>query len=88
VRIFEKGVSVGEPLPDSYGEFKLLVRDGDILSPKVEPGEPLKEQCSDFVVSILAHQKPLSDAASGTMVTRALVAVDASLRENGAPKEI
>jgi predicted dehydrogenase len=88
VRIFEKGVSVGDPIPESYGDFKLLVRDGDILSPKVELGEPLKEQCSDFIASILANRKPLSDASSGTNVTRALIAVDASLRENGAPKEI
>jgi predicted dehydrogenase len=88
VRIFEKGVSVGGPIPESYGEFKLLVRDGDILSPKVEPGEPLKDQCSDFVVSILSNQRPLSDATSGINVTRALVAVEASLLENGAPKVI
>jgi predicted dehydrogenase len=88
VRIFEKGVSVGDPIPESYGEFKLLVRDGDILSPKVEAGEPLKGQCDDFIGSILAHRRPLSDAASGTNVTRALIAVDASLRENGVPKEI
>jgi predicted dehydrogenase len=88
VRIFEKGVSVGDPIPESYGEFKLLVRDGDILSPKVEAGEPLKDQCEDFVTSITTNRKPISDAASGTNVTRALVAVEASLRENGVPKEV
>src|SRR5208282_335123 len=48
VRIFEKGVSVGDPMPETFGEFKLLVRDGDIVSPKVEASEPLKEQCNDF----------------------------------------
>jgi predicted dehydrogenase len=88
VRIFEKGVSVGEPIPESYGEFKLLVRDGDILSPKVEPAEPLKEQCTDFVASVLSNRRPLSDATSGINVTRALVAVDASLQNSGAPKGV
>ena len=88
VRIFEKGVAVEAPLPETFGEFKLSVRDGDILSPKVEPGEPLKDQCSDFVASVLSRRRPLSDAASGVHVTRALVAVEASLRENGAPKEV
>src|SRR5439155_20936 len=30
VRVFERGVSAGEAIVDSYGEVKLLVRDGDI----------------------------------------------------------
>jgi predicted dehydrogenase len=88
VRIFEKGVSVGDPMPETFGEFKLLVRDGDIISPKVEAREPLKEQCNDFVASIFGNRKPFSDAALGTRITRALIAVDASMRENGAPKEV
>ncbi len=88
VRIFEKGVSVGDPIPETFGEFKLLVRDGDIVSPKIEPSEPLKEQCNDFVASILGNRKPFSDALIGTQITRALLAVEASMRENGAPKEI
>jgi predicted dehydrogenase len=88
VRIFEKGLTVGESFVETYGEFKQLVRDGDIISPKVEPGEPLKDQCHDFVASILAKRRPLSDATLGTQVTRALIAVDASMRENGAPIEV
>ncbi len=88
VRIFEKGVSVGDPIPETFGEFKLLVRDGDIVSPKIEPREPLKEQCNDFVGSILGNRKPFSDAVIGTRITRALAAVDASMRANGAPQEI
>ena len=48
VRVFERGVSVGDAVADSYGEFKLLVRDGDIISPKIEPSEPLKNQCAGF----------------------------------------
>jgi predicted dehydrogenase len=88
VRIFEKGLRVGDPIPESYGEFKLLVRDGDIISPKVEPAEPLREQCNDFVASVFANRRPFSDATCGINVTRALVAVEASLRKNGAPHEV
>ena len=55
VRVFERGVSVGEAVADSFGEFKLLVRDGDIISPKVEPSEPLKNQCADFVNAIVTR---------------------------------
>ena len=46
VRYYERGVAAGDGIAETYGEFKLLVRDGDIVSPKVEPSEPLKNQCA------------------------------------------
>src|SRR5204862_1571860 len=46
IRVFERGVSAGEAVADSFGEFKLLVRDGDIISPKIAPREPPKHQCA------------------------------------------
>jgi predicted dehydrogenase len=88
VRIFEKGVSLGEPPPETYGEFKLLVRDGDILSPKVQASEPLKAQLVDFVGAIREQRRPFSDAATGTQVVRTLVAAEASMKVRGAPREI
>jgi predicted dehydrogenase len=88
IRIFEKGVSVGEMHADSYGEFKLLVRDGDILSPKIEHSEPLKNQCADFVSSIRENRKPLSGARIATDVVLTLEAIDASIRERGKAVEV
>jgi predicted dehydrogenase len=88
VRIFEKGVSRGDPAPETYGEFRLSVRDGDILSPKIMPSEPLKEQLVDFVGSIRDQRRPVSDGSVGTQVVRALVAAEASMRVRGAPKEV
>jgi predicted dehydrogenase len=58
VRVFERGVSAGEAVTDSYGEFKLLVRDGDIISPKVEPSEPLKNQCRASCRSRCSRSSP------------------------------
>ena len=88
VRVFERGVSVGDAIADSFGEFKLLVRDGDIISPKVEPSEPLKNQCADFVSAILTGQPPLAGGRFGTGVVRTLVAIDASMRSRGAAVEV
>lgn len=84
VRVFERGVSAGEAAADSYGEFKLLVRDGDIISPKVAPSEPLKNQCTDFVNAITTGVPPLAQARFGVGVVRALAAIDASMRSKGA----
>jgi predicted dehydrogenase len=88
VRVFERGVSADEAISDSFGEFKLLVRDGDIISPKVEPSEPLKNQCADFVSAILTGQPPLAGGAFGAGVVRTLVAIDASMRSRGAAVEV
>jgi predicted dehydrogenase len=84
VRVFERGVSAGDAIADSYGEFKLLVRDGDIISPKIEPSEPLKNQCADFVNAIVTGAPPLAQARFGVGVVRALAAIEASMRLNGA----
>ncbi len=88
IRVYEKGVSVGEMSADSYGEFKLLVRDGDIISPKIEPSEPLKNQCSEFIAAIMGRTKPLSDSRFGSAVVQTLVAIDASMRDHGVAREV
>ena len=58
VRYYERGVAAGDGIAETYGEFKLLVRDGDIVSPKVEPSEPLKNQCLEFVDAISTEPCP------------------------------
>src|SRR5262249_17171986 len=83
VRVFERGVSVGDAIADSYGEFKLLVRDGDIISPKVEPSEPLKNQCSDFVDAVRDGRPPQVPARFGIGVVRTLAAIEASITARG-----
>ncbi len=88
VRIYEKGVSVGETHSGSFGEFKLLMRDGDIVSPKIELSEPLKTQLTDFVESVRGRRPPLSGALSGTHVVQALKAIDASMRARGKAVEV
>jgi predicted dehydrogenase len=88
VRVFERGVSAGDAIADSYGEFKLLVRDGDIVSPKVEPSEPLKNQCAEFIQAIATGQTPLAQARFGLGVVRTLAAIEKSMRSRGAAVEV
>jgi len=73
---------------NSYGEFQFLVRDGDIISPKVEASEPLKNQCAHFLDSVANGAMPLSDGQNGLDIVRVLVAIDESVRRNGAPVEV
>ncbi len=84
VRIFEKGVTVKDQA-ESYGEHTLLMRDGDIISPRIQPSEPLKNQCKHFVECVETGSKPLTDAQAGLDVVRVMQAIDRSLELRGAP---
>jgi predicted dehydrogenase len=88
VRVYERGVSAGDMAADSYGEFKLLVRDGDIISPKIAASEPLKNQCAAFVSAMHTGEPPLAAGRFGVGVVRTLAAIDASMRARGAAVEV
>src|SRR5207245_1510219 len=59
IRIFEKGAAISGDV-NSFGEFQLQLRDGDILSPKIEATEPLRNQCEHFVECVVSGREPLT----------------------------
>lgn len=87
IKIFEKGAIINDKV-DSFGEFQILLRDGDIISPKIEAKEPLKEQCRHFLECIEKRKVPLTDGASGVEVIKIMVAIDESIKKNGMPVEV
>lgn len=88
VRIFEKGVAASEQEAESFGEFKFLVRDGDIISPRIEPSEPLKTLASHFLQCVADGTRPFTDGANGVHVVRIMCAIDKSLARNGEPVDV
>lgn len=88
VRIYEKGVSCAQSEADNFGEFRLRVRDGDIISPRIEISEPLKDQCTEFLNCIRSGKSPRSDGQCGLDVLRVLDAIDVSLKTGGTPAEV
>jgi predicted dehydrogenase len=87
VRVFEKGVSPAEQ-EELIGEFPLVMRDGAIISPRVEPGEPLKIESQHFLDCITNNSQPLTRAEDGRDVVSVLEGIDLSIAQNGAPVEI
>jgi predicted dehydrogenase len=87
LRIFEKGVTVDRDV-ENFGEFRYLLRDGDILSPRVEVVEPLKAQCEHFLRCVEGKEKPFTGATNGGEVVRVLLAIQESLARGGAPVEV
>jgi predicted dehydrogenase len=82
IRVYDKGVTV-TPHYDTFGEFQLSYRYGDILIPKLDDAEPLKVACQHFVDCVEKGAKPRSSAAHGLDVVRVLEAATASIREGG-----
>ena len=83
VRVFEKGVSPVDEEPLNYGESRFQIRDGDIISPRVEPVEPLKNQCRHFLECIRTGKRPVSNGVHGRDVVRVLEAINRSIESKG-----
>lgn len=82
IRVYDKGVTV-PPHYDTFGEFKLSYRYGDMLVPRLDESEPLKVECRHFLDCIETGQRPRSAAEDGLAVVRALEASSASLHDGG-----
>ena len=82
IRIYDKGVDV-HPHYDTFGEFQLAYRFGDISVPKLSDGEPLKTEAGHFLDCILEGEQCRSDFEAGHDVVCVLETANLSLRENG-----
>jgi predicted dehydrogenase len=84
VRVFEKGVRPARAEVMGFGESQFQIRDGDIISPRVEVSEPLKNQSTHFLECVRAGRPCLSGGPEGREVVEVLEAIDRSLALNGA----
>ncbi|MBI2174226.1 MAG: hypothetical protein HYU33_03410 [Candidatus Omnitrophica bacterium] len=87
IRIYDKGVTQ-EPYYENYGEFRLLLREGDVVMPKVNLVEPLKLQSQHFLECLSKRQQPVSDGRFGWEVVKVLEAIETSMKQGGAPQRI
>jgi predicted dehydrogenase len=86
VRLFDSGVMLQDP--QSFGEYRLSYRTGDIVSPAIQATEPLQLEMADFCEAIRTGGVPRSSAELGVEVVRMIEAVDTSLSTSGNRIEI
>ena len=86
IRIYDKGVDV-IPHYDTFGEFQLSYRYGDIHIPKLNEAEPLKMECQHFI-DCIEGTDPQSSGRHGLEVLIVLDAIDRSMKQNGAEIKI
>jgi predicted dehydrogenase len=81
LRIYDRGVDA-PPHTDTFGEFQLSYRYGDITIPSLPSTEPLRLECEHFLECIETGRAPLTDGAHGLNVVRVLESAQASLRDS------
>jgi predicted dehydrogenase len=86
IKIYDKGVEV-PPYTNTYNEFQLSYRHGDVVIPFVPFAEPLRVECTHFIESVVNHTTPQSDGIQGLKVVKVIEAATRSL-ENGGMQEM
>jgi len=71
LRIYDHGADY-QPRDGEFSGFIAAVRDGDILIPRVEPSEPLREELAHFIECVTTGREPKASGEDGTAVVRVL----------------
>ncbi len=86
IKIYDQGVDA-PAYTNGFGEFQYSYRHGDITIPNIKFVEPLREECQDFINSIVNHTEPNSSARSGLHVIKILEAAMKSVA-NGCTQQV
>ena len=81
VRIFDSGAELKEP--ETFGEFRLTYRTGDILSPRIDTEEPLAIELRDFCDAVRNGTPTRVSPQLGLDVIRIIESIDESLARGG-----
>jgi predicted dehydrogenase len=86
VRVFDSGVTYEDP--ETFGEYQLSYRTGDILTPRLDNIEPLAAEMADFLKGVRAGAIPWKQGQLARDVVRVIEAAEVSLEERGAPADV
>jgi predicted dehydrogenase len=81
VRVFDSGVVYRDP--ETFGEYHLSYRSGDIVSPKIESHEPLALELADFIGSVGRGEQMPFHTALARSVVRIVESAEESLLQGG-----
>jgi predicted dehydrogenase len=86
IRIFDRGMEFSTP--ETFGEYQLTYRSGDMIVPRLNAAEPLGLELADFARAVRHGVEPRSNAQLGLEIVCAMEAAEESMRRNGAPISI
>jgi predicted dehydrogenase len=86
VRVFDSGVSYQDP--ETFGQYQLSYRTGDILSPRMDTTEPIASELADFLAGVRRGSAPAGNPELACNVVRLIEAAEQSLESRGAPVSV
>lgn len=87
IKLYDSGATI-LPAPNSFGEYQLTYRNGDLVSPCLESTEPLLEQTHAFLDWVQYGVEAESNAWIALQVVASIEAASRSLVENGRLVEV
>lgn len=81
LKIYDKSAEVSSD--PNFAKLSVILRVGDMIVPRLENTEPLKEVVLDFIKSIKKNRKPFISCEEGCDTVTALVAAQKSLESQG-----
>lgn len=84
IHLYDKRVERASPYYETFGEFQLLSKEGDVTIPKIDMWEPLKAQDAHFIECVKNRRE--SDVAGGQKgldVIKVLTAIQKSMDQKG-----
>src|SRR5262249_30225579 len=88
IQVYDKGLARASDFsiaPETFAEFQIQLRVGDLLVPKLSFTEPLQVECQHFIDCIEQGRQPLTDGESGLRTVHVLEASGRWLRRGGPP---
>jgi len=83
VEIYSKHVEK-DPYYHDFGQFHLLVKEGEVRIPFIKNTEPLKQQADHFIECLLERKKPVTDGEFAAQVVRTLEEIEKILKASRA----
>jgi len=81
IRIYNRGFDKDDEYHDTFGDFRLSIREGEVMIPSIKLNEPLLTECEHFVECVKTGSQPLTDGLDGLNVVRVLEAATESMRK-------
>jgi predicted dehydrogenase len=86
IKIFDHGVVYQDP--ETFGQYHLSYRTGDILAPKLATDEPIAVELKTFLDAVRAGAAPAGHLELARNVIRLVEAAESSLAEAGERVEL
>jgi len=88
VKVYDRGISLGDPSPDGVYQLLVSYRTGDMWAPKLDATEALQLEVDHFLRCIEGSDRPITDGAAGLRVVRIMEAASRSMSLQGGPVEL